>query len=145
MSATPKQLLHRKAIKRIQSYLGLMGHKTHAMPETNCKFDLLVNGLTRCEVKAAQTMQVRGGKGQPKWQFNLQRHGKIDVGYVDVYAFYLLGVPGFVFGIWLIVPAREVEGRHQIFISNRSLLCQWSKWYGRWELFGEPVRRREAA
>ncbi len=118
--------LHEKAMRGLVSRLRKLRHECQIMPETGRKFDLLVDRRIRCEVKAAQPREDPGG-----WFFNLHRHGKRSTGEVDLFALFLLPSR-----IWLIIPAPEIDTRHTVFISMRTL-SKWIQWQGRWELFNK--------
>jgi len=128
---TDKQILHDKALGSLRSRMRVAGISCHVMPETNSHYDLhLSNGL-KVEVKAARRRQ--GGKREVSlsWCFNLHRHGQLDSRPLDFYALYC-ELP--TYGIWLIVPQKEIAGVLTLHINWRSMARTYGQWERRFDL-----------
>ena len=129
-------LLHRDAVRKFCRYINFLGSSTEIQKENNCPFDVLVDSKLRCEIKSATPRTV---SGRVMWQFNLHRHNRVCLVGTDFYALYISGFRGFKYGTWLIIPYSEVPGRKKIFISERSLIFKWSKWFSRFDLIVNPA------
>jgi len=89
------------------------------------KFDLLVDGNCRIEVKSANAhLNVRGKKTSTKieWSFNIHRHKVLSEEHVDLYVLRLLQVPHFPEPIYLLLPSPL--GTKVFRISLRGLLLR---------------------
>lgn len=82
------------------------------------KYDLLLNGRIRIEVKTGKPRWV---KGVPTWCFNIHRHGVLDESAVDFYVLRLEGVPYFRNAIHLLRKAPI--GAKSVVVSLGSLLA----------------------
>lgn len=118
------------------------------MPENNCPFDILADGLVRLEVKSSQTMlksySVSNGHC---WSFNIHRHNKlVEAGKVDFYLIFIPPIPemGFRSGVTLVVPAKEVERHKTIMISGRSLITKWGRFHAKWNAIKSLAQSRSA-
>src|SRR5882762_9175779 len=105
-----KQVLHDKAMNTAQAMFYKNGHSIKVMAENNSKFDLLIDGKARIEVKAAAVLQKISAGGRA-WRFNLHRHGVVPPDQADFYWIYLANVSGFKSGVSLMVPHAAVKGQ----------------------------------
>lgn len=72
---------------RVSKVLRTYGHKVELMKQTHCKFDILMDGNIKIEVKSASF-------GNDKtWVFNIHRNNVLDEKEVDFYVFHFDGVP----------------------------------------------------
>ena len=128
---------HFAALCRVDRLLRQHGVKhLQWMPHTDSPFDLLVDNKTRVEVKVSHTLQYLYKRNRlGVWRFNLHRHGVIARGAADFFVFVIPPIKalGMAYYIYLVVPAKEVEGKYDVGISPRSLLLKWGRYAGRWQ------------
>ena len=86
-----RKVIHQRAVSLAYRALYRRGYKVKAMPFIGCKFDLLVNGKVRIEVKSAEPR--KGYKGAIFWGINIHRHGVVARGATDFYWIVLFNVP----------------------------------------------------
>ena len=98
----------------------------------NERFDLIVNGTLRVEVKGA--LWTSSSTRQGRYQFNTRQHP-------DVYILHCLPVPGADF----IIPGREIGSRTNIAIWSHDptqYKGQWAKYLNRWDLIESELERK---
>lgn len=131
MNTAANKLGFRAEIKVAALLIGY-GHRVSRM-RLKEKFDLLVNGRIRVEVKAA----TRGADG--RWHVNISRRGVLNETTVDLYIVRLDGIPGFKLPLHLLFnsPLR----RKAFNFTLRSLLLK----YGANAVAFEKFRGRKKA
>lgn len=98
-------------------------------------FDLLVGGRVRLDIKTAAGVQKSPYSKVLVWNFVIHYKGKTKRDHTD---FYVLHIPpikalGMGSGLYLVVPAADVRGKKNIWISGRTLLLHWVKYAEQWE------------
>jgi hypothetical protein len=77
--------------KQVAAVLSVFGHKVDLMPLSWSKFDILMDGKIKVEVKSSQPGVASGKRF---WNFNIHRNNKVDETEVDIYIFRFEGIPG---------------------------------------------------
>ena len=104
-------------------------------------FDLFTSVGSRIEVKYSKPQWISNGKYRMLgWRFNLHRHGERKAGSeVDVYIFYLsmdhasLKQLGCDASVYLIIPAKDVDGVLTAAVSVRSMMTRYAKYFNNFQ------------
>lgn len=137
MFTMDKIKLHEKAVATI---VGILRHQKHTVskaPMQRGRFDLLVDGSLRIEVKAAEA-QHKDARKVDEWVINIHRHGKLPsitpARYIngfeeepDYVLVKLYGMKPFTYGLTLSIPYAYIKHKKTIRFSLRSLISKWSR------------------
>lgn len=141
MSRTFQQKMHDRGLRTVRGLLNADEHSVQLMSETRSSFDMLVDGKIRLEVKTATRLQhsprMIKKSHPPTWKFCLDHHGVVKKNRADIFWLCIYGIPGFKAGISLVIPSKEIKEKRALFITLRSLVTRWGKWYMRTDLFNK--------
>jgi len=125
--ADPRRLLADSAERELAARLLVAGY-TVARTAHNTRFDLVVDGCLRVEVKASTWRSAAGGGGRYQCCF----HNRADV------VCWLLANAG----TWFVIPVADLAGRRNLAIWSRDprrYTGQWSPYRGAWHILDAAV------
>jgi hypothetical protein len=113
--------IHEKAVELARRSLKRRGFDVKKMPWSGCKYDLLVNGSVRIEVKTAEPRKSAKGS-LIAWGINIHRHGVVVPDATDFYWIVLLGVPYVKRPVSRLIKAKNVGKTKTLRISVADLM-----------------------
>ena len=133
-----KVALHQIAVRNISSLLARYGHRPTKAALTKGRFDILLDGKLRLEVKTARPSSKKA-MGHSLWRVNIHRHGKLPNqtpphyknGFEKEPHFVIIalsGVPDFTAAIYFSIPYDEIKNSPTLSISLRSILSTWNRY-----------------
>jgi len=129
----PRRLLAESAEREALTRLVLEGYHVERTAGHNARFDLLVNGVLRCEVKASTWRPAAGNRGRYQAHF----HNRADV------VCWLLANTG----QWFVVPVDALSPRRCIACWSydaRDYRGLWSRYLGAWHLIDDLAQEARA-
>jgi hypothetical protein len=126
----PRQVLAREAEQAVTERLEEIGYRVNPTSR-NARYDLLVEGAARVEVKASTYNEAAGQRGG---RYQAHFHNQAD-----------LLIFGCKNGSWhfFVIPVQDLGGRRNIAVWSedpRDYVGQWTRYLEAWDYVGEVVK-----